>query len=97
MPAFSSVLGALALTAGVGFGINQLTKDKPVSQPAPQPSTLLTIPDIDPSPTPEKSQELARVEMEKQKRIRALAGGQTLLASEGPLLSSAAGKTLLGS
>lgn len=97
MPAFSSVLGALALGAGVGFGINQLTKDKPSTQPSTQPSTLLTMPDIAPSAAPEKAQDLARVEMEKQKRIRALAGGQTLLASEGPLLSSEAGKTLLGS
>lgn len=49
------------------------------------------------APTPEDAKEKARLATEKQRRIRALAGGKTILSSSGPTLSSGAGKTLLGS
>ena len=48
------------------------------------------------APTPANAGEAARLAAEKQRRIRALAGGQTLLATGTPALSSGGGKTLLG-
>ena len=49
------------------------------------------------APTPDDSKEKARLEIERQKRIKALAGGKTILSSEGPTLSPNTGaKTLLG-
>lgn len=50
------------------------------------------------APTPDDSKEKAKAEMERQKRIKQLAGGKTLLSSEAPTLSSTTtgSKTLLG-
>ena len=50
------------------------------------------------APTPDDSKEKAKAEMDKQKRIKQLAGGKTLLSSESPILSSTTtgSKTLLG-
>ena len=62
----------------------------PVVGPAPVLPALLS------APAPQKAEDLAKAEIERQKRIRALAGGKTILASEGPTLSAGAGKTLLG-
>jgi len=46
---------------------------------------------------PDDSKEKARAAMERQRRIRALAGGKTLLTTETPTLQgSGGGKTLLG-
>ena len=56
-------------------------------------------PAVAPAPTPEKAQNAARIAAEKQKRIRALAGGKTLLSQESPILTpgGSTAKTLLGS
>ena len=49
------------------------------------------------APTPEAADMSAQAAVEKQRRMRALAGGKTILTSESPTLSSGAGKSLLGS
>lgn len=63
-----------------------------IAPPTPPPP----LPELPAAPTPEDAEAKAREEAERQKRIRLLAGGKTILASEGPILSSSAGKTLLG-
>ena len=100
--AFGTALAAGAATAGaVGYGaasaVGALTGKEEVQTIAPQVGPAPLIPSIAPVPTPAKAEDLAKAEIEKQKRMRLLAGGQTILSSEGPTLSSGAGKSLLGS
>ena len=53
--------------------------------------SLLQGPD---APVPGDEKEKSRLALEKKRRIRALAGGKTILTSEGP--PAGGGKTLLG-
>ena len=87
----ATVIGAGALIGG-GMALAGAGKKAPSPTPAPKP----VIPPIPPAPTPEKAEDKAREEAARQKRMRALSGGKTLLTSEAPVLSSGAGKTLLG-
>jgi len=98
---FASSLVAGAATAaavggGIASGIGALTGQEETSTQAPQVTAAPVIPSIAPAPTPEKAINTAQEEINKQKRMRLLAGGQTILSSEGPNLTGG-GKTLLGS
>lgn len=89
------LLGAAALVGGSVAGgmaiANSGKSDSPQVGPAP------VLPNLPNAPTPTTAAESAQAAVEKQKRMRALAGGKTLLTSESPTLSSGAGKSLLGS
>jgi hypothetical protein len=92
-------IGTAAAAAGAGYGIYAAGAGA-AKEELKQPETLLaapTIPTLAPAPTAENAEDKAKAEIEKQRRMRALAGGKTILTSEGPVLSSGGGKTLLGS
>lgn len=96
MPAFSSILGALAIAGGIGYGAYSLGSSNNSSSPSVGPAP--TPPAIPDAPTAEGAQNAAQAAIEKQKKMRALAGGKTLLTTQSPILSSTTGsKTLLGS
>lgn len=100
MPAFSTMLGATVLGVGGAYALGSALsssggKSSSYSSPG---VTSPAIPAIPAAPTPEGASESAKAATEKMKRMRALAGGKTLLASAGPALSSTTGsKSLLGS
>ena len=80
------ILNTLFNPARLG-GIFDKKKVEPVAT-TPSPSAVV--------PTPEDAEKKARSEIERRRRIRALAGGDTMLTAESPLGGSEA-KTLLGS
>ena len=97
IPILAANAGAIGTAALIGGGVaagvsamNQPKQDMTIPQAPP-------IPPLTPAPTPTTAQESAQAAVEKQRRMRALSGGKTLLTSEGPTLSSGAGKSLLGS
>jgi len=93
-------IATAAATGGAAYGLYRAGSAageagaRETSAPGVGPAPVL--PALLSAPTPKKAEDLAKAEIEKQKRIRALAGGKTILASEGPTLSAGAGKTLLG-
>jgi len=111
MPLFTTVAGVTAMTAlgtaltataagaAIGYGVSSAMSQGESNAPsqALQVTAAPTIPTLAPAPTPEKAEDLAKIEIEKQRRMRALAGGKTILAEGGPTLTEGAGKTLLGS
>jgi len=92
MPGLFSSLAALSGTIGtaalVGGGATAATA---MSQPKKE-----KLPPMPTAPTPTDAKETARLEGEKLRRIRAMAGGKTILTSEGMGTGSGL-KTLLGS
>lgn len=91
MPAFTSttalatlaaIAGTTAVGGGIVAGVSGMKPKKPI------------IPSILAAPTPTSAEEVARAEVEKMRRIRAMSGGKTILTSEG---MGTGGKTLLGS
>ena len=112
MPIFTAIGTALGLTTAAAFGGGLLAtaatagglyaagsamsggdKDTPQVGATPQ------LPDLTPAPTTEQAKATAAEEIAKQKRMRALSGGKTLLSSEAPILTAggSSNKTLLGS
>ena len=81
-----------AALGGAALGATALSQGKKKETPSvPQ---ITQMPN---APTPVAAQESAQSAMDAKKRMRALAGGKTLLTSDSPILSSTGGKTLLGS
>jgi hypothetical protein len=61
-------------------------------------ATSTPAPVLPPAPTADDSKAKAAEEIARMKRMRAMAGGKTILTSEAPVLTSGgSGKTLLGS
>jgi hypothetical protein len=52
---------------------------------------------LPPAPTSDDSKAKAAEEIARMKRMRAMAGGKTILTTDAPVLSGSGGKTLLGS
>ncbi len=96
MPAIP-VISALAALTGVAQGIHSLTQGSPEPQANISPASAPEIPALTPEPTPIDAEARAKAELEKQRKMRALAGGKTILAEGGPDLTVNTGKTLLGS
>lgn len=93
---FAAAVGAAAVGAAgygayaAGSAMSGGNKESSASAPAVAP--------LPSAPTPETAQNAAQAAIEKQKRMRALAGGKTILTSAAPTLSNTTGgKSLLGS
>ena len=96
---FAAAIGATAVGAA-GYGAyaagSALTSGNKTDTPTVAP--LPSAPSLSPAPTPVAAENSAQAAVEKQRRMKALAGGRTLLTSESPTLSGTTGaKTLLGS
>jgi hypothetical protein len=92
LAANAGTIGTAALIGGgVAGGIAMAN-----SAPKGSASTPAIVP-LPSAPTPVAAQESAQAQVEKMRRMKAIAGGKTLLTSEAPVLGGTGGKTLLGS
>jgi hypothetical protein len=94
--AIAAATGAAATGVGIYSAVSSGGGETPAQQAA-TPKATPEIPAIAPAPIPEDAEAKAKAELEKQRKMRALAGGKTILAEGAPVLSNNAGKTLLGS
>lgn len=95
----ATTIGAAAVgVAGYGAYAAGSAMSRGQESSAPSVAPIPPAPALTPAPTPEAADNSAQAAVEKMRRIRALAGGKTLLTSESPILSGTTGaKTLLGS
>jgi hypothetical protein len=93
LAANAGVLGTATLVGGGVAGGMALANSMSKGESTPSAPAIAPLPS---APTPVAAQESAQALVEKQRRMRALAGGKTLLTTESPVLGGTGGKTLLG-
>jgi len=95
LAALAAIAGTAAVGGGIAMGVNALAN--PTKKPEAPSISSVASPALSPAPTTEMAKLTAAEEVAKQKRMRNLSGGKTILTDSAPMLSSGGGKSLLGS